>query len=286
MIYQSLLLALSISLSQCSLRLNMAEQWRSRSIYQVLTDRIISDGRPSLCGDDLTKYCGGTFKDIINSLDYIKNTLGYDAVYISPFVENTENGYHGYWAKNIYKINSHFGTEQDLKTLVREAHLRDIFVMADIVFNHVGYVKNDDFSDIVPFNDEKFYHKPCDITDEDYKNNNRERIENCRLCGLPDLNTESEQVKQIFFSWIGDDVIAKYGFDGLRIDTVRHVNMRFWEELNLYLNDAPVILMGEVFDGNSRHVAEYQTRGGFDGMLNFPLYYALQNVFIKRQPMS
>lgn len=54
--------------------------------------------------------------------------MGFDALYISPFVENTKNGYHGYWAQNIYKVNEHFGTEEDLKALVKEAHKRDIYV--------------------------------------------------------------------------------------------------------------------------------------------------------------
>jgi alpha-amylase len=70
-------------------------------------------------------------------------------------------------------------------------------------------------------------------------------------------------------------VIAKYGFDGLRIDTVRHINIRFWQELNQYLNDAPTFLLGEVFDGNNHAVAEYQVKGGFESLMNFPLYYAL-----------
>lgn len=161
----------------------------------MLTDRIISDGRQPSCGNDLKQYCGGTFKDIIGVLDYIKDTLGYDAIYISPFVENTELGYHGYWAKNIFKVNPHFGTEADLKQLVREAHKKDILVMIDIVFNHVGYVHNEDFSGIVPFNKPSHYHESCDIREEDYETNNRERIEKCRLFGLPDINTESEEVK-------------------------------------------------------------------------------------------
>jgi alpha-amylase len=93
-----------------------------------------------MCADDLKQYCGGTFMDIIGALDYIKNTLGYDAIYISPFFENTDLGYHGYWAKNIYKVNPYFGSEAQLKQLVREAHKKDILVMIDIVFNHVGYV--------------------------------------------------------------------------------------------------------------------------------------------------
>ena len=162
-----------------------------------------------------------------------------------------------------------------MKQLVREAHKRDILVMIDVVFNHVGYVKNDDFSGIIPFNKPSHYHEPCDISDEDYETNNRERIEKCRLLGLPDINTESEEVKQIFFDWIGDDVIAKYGFDGLRVDTAKHINMRFWQELNQYLKDAPTFLLGEVFDGNNYAVAQYQIQGGFEGLMNFPLYYAL-----------
>jgi alpha-amylase len=101
--------------------------------------------------------------------------LGFDALYISPFVENTDGGYHGYWAKNIYKINPHFGTEEDLKELVQVAHQKDILVIIDVVFNHVGYVPNGvDFSEIIPFNDEKrYYHEWCEITEEDWRTLNR-----------------------------------------------------------------------------------------------------------------
>ena len=74
---------------------------------------------------------------------------------------------------------------------------------------------------------------------------------------MPDLNTESEEVKSLLFKWIGDSVIAKYGFDALRIDTVRHIGMRFWEELSHYLNDVPVFHLGEVMVRDSARVAEY-----------------------------
>ena len=71
-------------------------------------------------------------------------------------------------------------------------------------------------------------------------------IERCRLAGLPDLNTENEQVKQILFKWIRDDVLQNYGFDGLRIDTVKHVNMRFWQELSVTISDLQTYTLGEV----------------------------------------
>ncbi len=64
--------------------------------------------------------------------------MGFDAIWISPIVENYREGYHGYWAKDIYKVDPHFGSEQDLKDLVNACHKRNIWVMLDIVANHMG----------------------------------------------------------------------------------------------------------------------------------------------------
>jgi alpha-amylase len=100
-----------------------------------------------------------------------------------------------------------------------------MFVMVDIVLNHVGYVPlGTDFSSIVPFNDPKYYHEWCEI--EDW--NNQTQVEECRLCGLPDLNTESEAVKDILFKWLHDDILKQYMLDGVRLDAFRHINPRFW----------------------------------------------------------
>ena len=57
-------------------------------------------------------------------------------------------------------------------------------------------------------------------------------MENCRLCGLPDLNTEDPRVRKLLFEWILYDVVKKFDIDGIRIDTVRHINMEFWRELD------------------------------------------------------
>jgi len=79
----------------------------------------------------LTDYCGGTFSGIISKLDYIQG-LGVNAIWISPIPAQTDKGFHGYWQKDITKINPHFGSEQDLKNLVDECHKRDIWVMLDV----------------------------------------------------------------------------------------------------------------------------------------------------------
>ena len=118
-IYGAILL---IALSQVSA--HSKEEWKTRAIYQIITDRFAtSDSSAPNC--DLSNYCGGTFKGIINKLDYIKG-MGFDAIWISPVVENTEGSYLGYHAINLYKINGHFGSAQDLKDLVKAAHDKDI----------------------------------------------------------------------------------------------------------------------------------------------------------------
>ena len=98
---------------------------------QILTDRFAKTGDASSPCQDLRDYCGGSYQGIIDKLDYIQG-LGANAIWISPIPEQTDKGYHGYWQKNIYNLNEHFGTSDDLKRLVSECHKRDIWVMVDV----------------------------------------------------------------------------------------------------------------------------------------------------------
>ena len=61
-----------------------AAQWRLLSIYQVMTDRFArTDGSTTAsCNTGTGNYCGGTFRGLINHLDYIKN-MGFTAVHLS-----------------------------------------------------------------------------------------------------------------------------------------------------------------------------------------------------------
>ena len=56
-----------------------AAQWRSQSIYQVVTDRFARTDASTTASCDLSTYCGGTWKGLINQLDYIQN-MGFTAV--------------------------------------------------------------------------------------------------------------------------------------------------------------------------------------------------------------
>lgn len=113
--------------------------------------------------------------------------MGFDAIWISPVPENYYGGYHGYAAKNLYSINPEFGTAQDLKDMVKACHDKDIWVMVDIVGNHMGN-QNMDFSENYPFNQSSHFHDWCDISDSDFATHNLYNIERCRLFALADLN--------------------------------------------------------------------------------------------------
>ena len=242
------------------------EEWRTRAVYQIITDRFSNDDS-SRVNCDLSKYCGGTYKGIIKNLDYIQG-MGFDAIWISPIIENTQDSYHGYHLTNLYKFNNHFGTEFDLINLIKECHKRDIWVMLDVVANHVGPVGND-FSRITPFNKKEYYHDDCEINNW----NDQWQVENCRLSGLPDLKQEHPYVKNKLIEWI-HDIILKFDLDGIRIDTVPEVPKWFWTE---FTKAAGVFQIGEVFNGNIDYVSQYQNH--MDSVFNYPLYYQIKNSF-------
>jgi alpha-amylase len=246
--------------------------WKKRAVYQLLTDRFWrSSGDTSLC--DLHNYCGGNFDGVTAQLQYIKD-LGFDAIWISPVLDNTEGGYHGYWARNWEKTNSHFGDDAALKRLVDKAHSMDIWVMVDVVANHVGPVEHD-YSSIYPFNRPEHYHSDCDINDW----GNQWQVENCRLARLPDLDQGNSYVRQYLKDWI-KNLVQKFNFDGIRIDTIPEVPKDFWREFGA---SAGVFQMGENFNGNDAYVGDYQNY--VTGLFNYPMYYSIRDVWMYGRSM-
>lgn len=82
----------SVSLFLGTTHAATAEQWRKRTIYQLVTDRFaLANGTStnSTCDTSTRAYCGGSWRGVIDQLDYIQQ-LGFDAVWISPAAENIE----------------------------------------------------------------------------------------------------------------------------------------------------------------------------------------------------
>src|SRR3954471_11737143 len=83
----------------------------------------------------------GDFNGLLQKLDYINDgnpsstrDLGADCVWLMPVMPSPS--YHGYDATDYYRINPDFGTNDDFKRFVAEAHKRGIRVLIDMVLNH------------------------------------------------------------------------------------------------------------------------------------------------------
>lgn len=151
--------------------------------------------------------------------------------------------------------------------------------MVDVVVNHFAWAGNAstvDYSKFVPFDDSRYFHTFCTISNEDYAS----RDEEVQLCWLGDsvvelvdVNTTQPEVRSTYNTWISN-LVSTYSVDGLRVDTVKHVEQDFWPGFN---DAAGVYCVGEVFDGDQSYVCSFQNV--MDGLLNYPLYYPLMGAF-------
>jgi len=84
--FSFLLLTIGATLFQCAEAAG-PDEWRSRSIYQVITDRYArTDGSTTAeCEVFANTICGGTWQGLINHLDYIQD-MGFTAVCFSSFL--------------------------------------------------------------------------------------------------------------------------------------------------------------------------------------------------------
>ena len=126
--------------------------------YQIVTDRF-HDGDPtnndpavSVGLHDPTRqnwklYWGGDFAGIGQRLPYLAD-LGVTAIWLSPHVDNINQaavydgvpnaGYHGYWTRDFFRTEEHFGTLADFDDLIAAAHAAGIKVVMDWAPNHTS----------------------------------------------------------------------------------------------------------------------------------------------------
>eukprot|EP00930_Biecheleria_cincta_P048555 TRINITY_DN3383_c0_g1_i4.p1 TRINITY_DN3383_c0_g1~~TRINITY_DN3383_c0_g1_i4.p1 ORF type:complete len:3154 (-),score=464.15 TRINITY_DN3383_c0_g1_i4:294-9755(-) len=120
------------------------EDWRSLSIYQLLTDRF-ADGDPrnnelfegGFDVRDMTFRHGGDFVGLKNKLPYIKGS-GCHAVWISPVFQNGNNFYHQYAQLDFTTLDRRLGTLQEFRELTDAAHDLGMYVIVDVVMNHMA----------------------------------------------------------------------------------------------------------------------------------------------------
>ena len=95
-------------------------------------------------------YHGGDIAGLRSKLNYLKG-MGVTAIWMTPVFKNkpvqgdgtiagSSSGYHGYWITDFTQIDPHLGPNEELQTLIKEAHARGMKVFFDIITNHTADV--------------------------------------------------------------------------------------------------------------------------------------------------
>lgn len=100
--------------------------YKEMSVYQIWP-RSFCDGN----GDGI-----GDLKGILSKLDYIKS-IGVDAIWFSPLYPSPNADY-GYDIADYRDISKDYGTLDEFKEIIKEAHARDLKVIMDLVVNHTS----------------------------------------------------------------------------------------------------------------------------------------------------
>jgi cyclomaltodextrin glucanotransferase len=234
-------------------------EFRGEVIYFIVVDRFFDGDPDNNAGQDAElydperknwgKYWGGDLQGVIAKLDYLAG-LGATALWLTPLFEQVEAmiwdsaPIHGYWTKDFKRIHARWVSGPDevrvftrsdttLDRLIAGLHGREMKMVLDIVCNHSSPDASgkkgelyDDGKLIADFNNDvdNWYHHYGPVTDWQ----NEWQVHNCELAGLATFNENNASyrnyVKGAIRGWL------KKGVDALRIDTVKHMPIWFWQE--------------------------------------------------------
>ncbi len=202
--------------------------YKEMAVYQVWP-RSFCDGD----GDGI-----GDLKGVLSKLDYIKS-LGVDAIWLSPIYTSPQKDY-GYDIADYRNIQPEYGTMEDFKKVLEEAHKRDLKVIMDLVVNHTSdqheWFKKSIEDPTSEYHDYYFWRKgkgkrrPNNWMSTfagpawEYNEKNDEYYLHLFAVEQPDLNMDNpkvrEEVKDIMRFWLD------MGVDGFREDVITFISKK------------------------------------------------------------
>lgn len=285
-------------------------EFRSETIYFMVLDRFHSgnadvaredDEMLDVTRTDWHKYWGGDLQGVLEKLPYLQS-FGITAIWTTPLFEQVQAmttgdtpraPIHGYWTSDFKRINARWmndPSENRLFTrddtvfdkLLATMHASKMKFVLDIVCNHStpetteGKGKLYDDGELVADFDndtEHWYHHYGVTTDW----NDEWQVQNCELGGLATFNENNilyrNYIKEAIKLWV------KKGIDAIRIDTVKHMPIWFWQEFNADIGVANpnVFRFGEWIDNHPQNEASvlFANKAGMS-VLDFGYCYAIR----------
>jgi glycosidase len=211
-------------------------------------------------------YKGGNFWGIINKLDYLQD-LGITAIYFTPIFQSTCN--HRYHTHDYYQVDPLLGGNIAFKEFLKQAHQRDIKVVLDGVFNHVGrgFFYFNDILENGPHSPWLDWFKiegwPLSAYDGSKPANYVSWLNNR---ALPKFNHDHPQVRE-YIMQVGEYWLNQ-GIDGWRLDVPDQITpLDFWQEFRTRIKaiNPSAYIVGEIWEPAQKWLDGTQ----FDGVMNY-----------------
>jgi len=269
---------------------------QAQIIYFMLVDRFKNGdktndhpmNRPDV--NHKVDYWGGDLAGLQQKIDdgYFEK-LGVNTLWISPLNQNpTEpygyyapmktkfSGYHGYWPISSSKVDFRFGTNEEFKNLVIDAHKKKMSVLLDYVAHHIHI-------------EHPFYKQHPEWTTPLYLPDgtlNTERWNDYRLTTwfdtfMPTIDFSKPKVVDMMTDsamfWL-----KEFKLDGFRHDACKHIPEQFWRELTLKIkkqnHGKSLYQIGETY-GSPELISSYLTTGMLDGQFDFNVFDMANTTF-------
>lgn len=275
-------------------------EWLNKGVmYQIMPDRFAASGKSVATEDKIMRkwgeqpyyrdddgvvrnrdFFGGDIAGITQKLDYLQS-LNVQVLYLNPIFKAYSN--HKYDTEDYELIDPMFGTIEDFHTLCAEAARRNIKIVLDGVFNHVG-------SSSKYFNREKKYGEGGAYNDvkspyREWFNFNADNGYECwwNFQTLPRINASSKGAQKYFCS--KDGIVRRWlkeGASGWRLDVVDEVDDCMLDKIVAAAKkqNSQAVVIGEVWEDASNKVdygvrRHYLDGSQLDSVMNYPLMNAI-----------
>lgn len=293
----------------------MPKEWQIHpwgSDWHKLQPYEVKNGEPELWKHILRRRYGGDFQGIIDKLDYIKQ-LGFNAIYLNPVFDSPS--LHKYDGASYHHADPNFGPDPEgdrrliesenpldpstwvwtkadelLLKLIKECHKREIKVILDGVFNHMG-VTSFAFQDLLK-NQEKSPYKDWFIV-KSFNDSVKGTVFDYEgwfgVKSLPEFKEDANGIVKgprdyIFAAtqrWMnpkGEGI--ENGIDGWRLDVAFCVGHKFWKDWRNHVKsiNPEAYLTAEIVQP-PQEVLPYLSGDEFDGEMSYNFAFACAEFF-------
>ena len=275
-------------------------QWPNVVMYEIFVQSFVDSD-----GDSI-----GDINGMTSRLDYLQE-LGIGGIWLMPIMPSPS--YHKYDVTDYYGIHPDYGTMEDFKRFVSEAHDRDIRIVIDMIINHSSekhswfldsksgedsryrdfYVWADDEEiEQVSSMEKEATGDSYNITQWHTSDGNEKKYYGFFSGVMPDMNYDNEKVRSEMID-IARFWMEEVGIDGFRLDAARHIyedsrvedNQNWWKQYKKELEavNPDIYLVGEVWD-NSQNIAPFLH--GLPALFNFDLSFSILESIKQEESVS